>query len=61
MEENGQKYISTHKKQFTLPLVSRAASLNDPMLAQDIKATDLYLHASHASIGLDYKYPPIRL
>lgn len=61
MTENGQKYISTHKKQFTLPLVSRAASLNDPMLAQDIKATDLYLHASHASIGLDYKYPPIRL
>lgn len=61
MTENGQKYISTHKKQFTLPLVSRAASLNDPMLAQDIKATDLYLHASHTSIGLDYKYPPIRL
>lgn len=61
MTENGQKYISTHKKQFTLPLVSRAASLNDPMLAQDIKATDLYLHASHASIGLDYKCPPIRL
>ncbi|WP_010301786.1 nucleotidyltransferase [Kurthia senegalensis] len=61
MTTNGQKYISTHKKQFKLPLISRVASFEDAMLAQDIKATDIYLHASNESIGLDYKYPPIRL
>lgn len=61
MNAKGQAYISEHKKQFTLPLISRAAASNDPMLLQDIRATDLYMLESNAEPGEDYRRPPIRL
>lgn len=61
MTAKGQAYISEHKKQFTLPIVSRAAASTDAMLLQDIRATDLYMLASNAEPGEDYRRPPIRL
>jgi predicted nucleotidyltransferase len=61
MTAKGQAYISENKKQFTLPLISRAAASDDAMLLQDIRATDLYMLASNAEPGEDYRRPPIRL
>ncbi|GEK32657.1 nucleotidyltransferase [Kurthia sibirica] len=62
MTSIGQQYISIHKKDFKLPIVSRVASFKDSMLEVDIRATDLYMLASgHHIIGKDYKTPPIRL
>jgi len=62
MTQNGQQYLSERKKLFTLPVISRAASSNDPMLLQDIHATDLYMLAlGKNKIGMDYKIPPIRI
>ena len=59
MTENGQRYISAHKKEFTLPLVSRVAAFDDPMLSQDCKATDLYCLAQQRAPGEDFRRPPI--
>lgn len=62
MTSIGQQYLSMHKKDFTLPLVSRVASLEDSMLKLDIRATDLYTLASgQTEIGNDYKIPPLRI
>lgn len=65
MTKNGQAYLSKHKKQFQLPLISRVASTNDPMLSLDIRATDMYAlgveMASGQLIAGDYQTPPIRL
>lgn len=65
MTKNGQAYLSKHKKQFQLPLISRVASANDPMLSLDIRATDMYAlgveMASGELIAGDYQTPPIRL
>lgn len=61
MTENGQRYISAHKKEFTLPLVSRVAAFDDPMLSQDCKATDLYCLAQQRAPGEDFRRPPIRI
>ncbi|MBK3495449.1 nucleotidyltransferase [Viridibacillus sp. YIM B01967] len=66
MTENGQKYLSANKKEFTLPIISRVASSDDAMLMQDIQATDLYMLALNGPVntkrmGLDYKTPPIRM
>ncbi|KGR73791.1 nucleotidyltransferase [Ureibacillus sinduriensis] len=65
MTKNGQAYLSKHKKQFPLPLISRVASTNDPMLLLDIRATDMYAlgveMASGELIAGDYQTPPIRL
>ncbi len=65
MTEKGQLYLNKHKKNLSLPLVSRVGSVKDSMLSQDIKATDLYTlgiqsHAFNQPIGRDYRQPPIR-
>ena len=66
MTRNGQSYLSSKKTDFTLPIISRAASSDDAMLMQDIHATDLYMlalsgPANTKRMGLDYKTPPIRV
>lgn len=65
MTEKGQLYLNKHKKNLSLPLVSRVGSVKDSMLSQDIKATDLYTLgiqslAFNQPIGRDYRQPPIR-
>ena len=65
MTKKGQAYLSEHKKQFLLPLISRVAATNDPMLQLDIRATDLYALGVELSSGKriasDYQTPPIRI
>ncbi|QCR31696.1 nucleotidyltransferase [Lysinibacillus sp. SGAir0095] len=65
MSQNGQAYLSKHKKQFQLPLISRVASTKDPMLLLDIRATDMYAlgveYSSGKQMASDYQTPPIRL
>jgi predicted nucleotidyltransferase len=65
MTKNGQAYLSENKKQFLLPLISRVASIKDPMLTLDIRATDMYALAielmTGKQIAVDYQTPPIRL
>ena len=65
MTTNGQAYLSEHKKQFELPLISRVASTNDPMLQLDIRATDMYALGVELTTGRliasDYQTPPIRM
>lgn len=65
MTTNGQAYLSEKKKQFKLPLISRVASTKDPMLALDIRATDMYALGiellTNQKIAGDYNTPPIRL
>lgn len=65
MTEMGQRYLNEHKKNLSLPLVSRVGAVKDSMLSHDIKATDLYTlgiqsHAFNQPIGRDYRQPPIR-
>ena len=65
MTENGQRYLSTVKKELSLPLISRVGSSDDPMLAIDLHATLIYdLALQHLNIKKmrgDIKTPPIRL
>ncbi|MCM3386649.1 nucleotidyltransferase [Ureibacillus chungkukjangi] len=65
MTKNGQAYLSQNKKQFQLPLISRVASTNDPMLQLDIRATDMYALGVELALGKqiasDYQTPPIRV
>jgi len=65
MTTNGQAYLSENKKQFELPLISRVASTNDPMLQLDIRATDMYALGVELTTGRliasDYQTPPIRM
>ena len=65
MTENGQRYLSMHKKQIELPLISRVAATKDPMLALDIQATTMYSLGlqlfSAQKIDEDIKSPPIRV
>ena len=65
MTTAGQAYLSEKKKQFTLPLISRIASVKDPLLALDIRATEMYALGveltSKEKIARDYQTPPIRL
>lgn len=64
MNANGQRYISSIKKSLSLPLISRVAAVSDPILALDLKATQMYQlgieQFSTQKIGEDYKTPPIR-
>lgn len=65
MTEMGQRYLNEHKKNLSLPLISRVGAVKDSMLSHDIKATDLYTlgiqsHAFNQPIGRDYRQPPIR-
>ena len=65
MTENGQRYLSSVKKDLALPLISRVGSNDNPMLAIDLHATTMYnLALQHLNIkktGGDIKTPPIRL
>ncbi|MEG0258511.1 MAG: nucleotidyltransferase [Lysinibacillus sp.] len=64
MSQDGQKYLSQHKKEFSLPLISRVASVKDDMLALDIHAADMYAigmqQHSYSKLLKDYQTPPIR-
>lgn len=65
MTENGQRYLSMHKKQIGLPLISRVAATQDPMLTLDLQATTMYSLGlqlfSAQKIDEDIKSPPIRV
>lgn len=65
MTQKGQQYLSLNKKHFTLPLISRVASLKDPILLLDIRASFIYGEGvkliSNKKIDGDYKTPPIRI
>lgn len=43
MSEKGRSYLNQQKKNIELPLISRAADLNDPMGKLDIHASSMYL------------------
>lgn len=61
MTENGQRYLSIHKKHMTLPLISRVAAVQNAMLALDIQATTMYQQGLPCqTIHDDYNVPPIR-
>lgn len=64
MTNQGQNYLSMHKKSFELPLISRVAAVKDDMLALDLHATTMYglgvQSFSQQKIDGDYKTPPIR-
>ncbi|QDQ01599.1 nucleotidyltransferase [Lysinibacillus fusiformis] len=65
MSSQGQAYLGQHKKDFTLPLISRVAATKDTMLAVDIHATEIYnLSIEHGTqqgkLPKDYQTPPIR-
>lgn len=61
----GQRFLSTKKKEMSLPLISRVAASDDPMLALDLQATLMYQLGlslfSTKKIDEDFKTPPIRL
>lgn len=61
----GQRYLSAKKKEIALPLISRVAASNDPMLALDLQATTMYhlglSQFSTKKIDEDFKTPPIRI
>lgn len=65
MTKKGQAYLSEHKKQFELPLISRVAQAKDSMLQIDIRASEIYAlgveYYSNKKIDGDYQTPPIRL
>lgn len=65
MTKLGQAYISSIKKELSLPLISRVGANNDPCLALDVRATDMYRLGmsliSDKKIDEDYQSPPIRL
>lgn len=65
MTSKGQAFISENKKQFKLPLISRVASIKDPMLQLDIRASDMYAQSinltTNQKINEDYNTPPIRI
>ena len=64
MTSTGQQYISSIKKSLDLPLISRVASMTDPILEIDLRATQMYqlgiAQFSNKKIDEDYKTPPIR-
>lgn len=64
MTSAGQQYISSIKKSLSLPLISRVASVSDPILTIDLHATQMYQlgiqQFSNKKIDEDYKTPPIR-
>ena len=64
MTAAGQQYISKIKKSLSLPLISRVAAVNDPILAIDLHATQMYQlgiqQFLNKKIDEDYKTPPIR-
>jgi len=64
MTPNGRLYLNQNKKDFKLPLVSKAAAFSDPSLTMDIHAANMYAlgiakGADQSSVGLDYTTHPI--
>lgn len=59
MTAAGRMYLNRYKDEFRIPLVSRAASLDDPMLKMDIRAADLYAVGTGDRPGKDFRTPPI--
>jgi predicted nucleotidyltransferase len=59
MTAAGRAYLNQYKADFGLPLVSRAASSDDPMLAADIRASDLYALGTGSRPGKDFRTPPV--
>ncbi len=64
MTSKGQEYLSTIKKDVSVPLISRVAAVKDPMLDLDLHATMMYniglQQFSAKKIDEDIKTPPIR-
>ena len=65
MTAQGQQYLGRHKKEFTLPLVSRVAATEDKMLAIDLHVAEIYNFSvesggSSYKLPKDYQTPPIR-
>lgn len=61
----GQKYLNIHKKNLSLPLVSKLASFSDDQMMVDIKASRIYaacLKEPYRSIMIkeEYSTPPVR-
>ncbi|SIT67948.1 nucleotidyltransferase [Edaphobacillus lindanitolerans] len=60
MTPDGRQYLNENKKTLGLPLVTRAAASDDPMLRADIRAADIYwLGIGGRGPGSDYRTPPI--
>ena len=59
MTAAGRTYLNQNKDRFGLPLLSRAASTDDPMLKADIRASDLYAIGTGDRPGKDFRTPPI--
>ena len=64
MTQNGRLYLNQQKKDFKLPLVSKAAAFSNPSINMDIHAADMYALGvskddNQVSIGLDFKTHPI--
>ncbi|WKA53609.1 nucleotidyltransferase [Planococcus shixiaomingii] len=60
MSENGRTYLHHQKKKIELPLISRAASLNDSMGKLDIHATNMYLLGLGVTgLKKEFTTPPI--
>lgn len=65
MTTKGQHYLGQRKKEFTLPLISRVAAIDDKMLEIDLHAAEIYnfsveFGGSHYKLPKDYQTPPIR-
>ena len=64
MTQNGRLYLNQNKKDFKLPLVSKAAAFSDPSMTMDIHAANMYAlgiakGTDQSSIGSDYTTHPI--
>ena len=60
MSEAGRSYLNLQKKNIKLPVVSRAAELDDPMGKLDIHATAMYLQGiGSTELKKEFTTPPI--
>lgn len=61
MTKTGRLYLNEHKKDFKLPIVSKASAFSDESLDVDIHAANLYALGLNtpANINTDYKNAPI--
>lgn len=66
MTKNGQLYLNSVKKNLELPLVSRLASAKSSLIAQDIRASNVYYLGFtspqlHLLVGQEYKKLPLMI
>lgn len=64
MTQNGRLYLNQNKKDFKLPLVSKATAFSDPSMKMDIHAANMYAlgisnGTDQSSVGSDYTTHPI--